>query len=302
MKTFTTVVFGYGFMANSSLRSLKKNKKFKITGVILPDKKSKIYSSTINSQSEIPTLYSDKTQKVYNFIKKLNPDFVIISTFNKILDSKTLKLSNFINIHHGKLPKQKGRASINWAIINGRNQIYITIHKVIAKLDAGPIIYQKKIDIKKNENYKDIKNKINFFLENHLANTIIKYSEKRIMVKKNNSKKETWNSGRNPEDGMINFYEKRKKIINLIRGISDRNFGAYCFLKQKKITVLEAKIASNKIYEGIIPGRIVKIHKNGDVDCLCSDGEIRLKKIVYNNKLIKPSKIINSTRFTLLND
>lgn len=302
MKSFTVVLFGYGFMAKSSLESLINNKKIKIIGLVLPDKKSKYYSTSIINNYNIPKLCNDNLTKVFLFIKKLNPDLVIISTFNKILDSKLLKLSKFINIHHGKLPQQKGRASINWAIIHGRKQIYITIHKVSAKLDAGPIVYQKKIVIKKTDSYIDVKDKINSFLKNNLSKIILNFLEKKIKYKKNNKKYETWNCSRNPEDGMINFYETKRKIINLIRGVKDEKFGAFCFLNEKKIIILDAKIKSKKKYEGIIPGRVTKIYKNGNIDVLCSDGEIQINKIFYRNKILKPKRIINSTRFTLLND
>jgi len=302
MKNFTVVVFGYGFMAKSSLESLVANKRIKVKGLILPDKKNKYYSTSIRNNYNIEKLHTDNVKKIFLFIKKINPDLVIISTFNKILSNQFLKLSKFINIHHGKLPQQKGRASINWAIIHGRNQIYITIHKVSTKLDAGPIIYQKKIFIKKTDSYVIIKNKVNIFLRNNLSKIILKFLKNKINCKKNNQKYETWNCSRNPEDGMINFYEPRQKVLNLIRGSKDKKFGAFCFLKEKKIIILDAKIISKKKYEGIIPGRVTKIYKNGDIDLLCSDGEIRIKEIFYKNKILSPSKIISSTRFTLLND
>ena len=65
---------------------------------------------------------------------------------------------------------------------------------------------------------------------------------------------------------------------------------------------METSINTKRKYEGIIPGRITQIYRNGDVDCLCKDGPITIKKIFYKNKIISPSKIIKSTRDTLLND
>jgi methionyl-tRNA formyltransferase len=298
------IVFAFGFMGNPVFENLSKNKLFDIKGIILP-KNDPLYFSNINKKNikqNIKILHSDKKNKVHEFIKKLSPDIVLISTFNKILDRKTLNLCKFLNIHHGKLPHQKGRASINWAIVMGRKEIYITIHEVVPKLDSGKILYQKKISIGKFENYEKIQNKIYKFIKKNIGSLIQNYLKGKFILKNNNSSNETWNCSRNPEDGMINFYEKRKDVFNLIRSSDSGKFGAFFFLKEKKITILDANINSKKKFEGIIPGRVVKLNKDGSVDCLCADGILTITKISYNNKIIKPAKIIKSTRCTLLND
>ena len=296
------VIFAFGFMGNSVFESLINNKLFEIKGVILPQDNLLYFSNIKKINKKIKILYSDKLSDVYKFIKKLGPDMVIISTFNKILDNKILNLSKFVNIHHGRLPQQKGRASINWAIIMGRKDIYITIHEVIPQLDSGKIILQKKINISKKDNYNKTQNKISLFLKQNIAFIIKKYMDNKFTLKNNDSSKETWNCSRNPEDSMINFFDKRKNVYNLIRGSDGQKFGAFCFLKEKKITILEANIKSKKRFEGIIPGRIVKLNQDNSIDCLCSDGVLTITKISYKNKILKPKKIIKSTRCTLLND
>ncbi len=291
-------------MGKYSLEGLRKNKILKIKGIVVP-KTDKFYYSNIDLKkidNKIKILKSDKKNHVFNFIKNLKPDVVLISTFNKIFEKKILKLSNFINIHHGRLPEQKGRASINWAILMGRNSIYLTFHQVVPKLDSGKIILQKKIDIKKYDNYQTIQNKIGRYIKINISKIILKYLQNRIKLKKNDSKKETWNCSRNPEDGLINFFKKKEDVHNLIRACKSKSFGAFCYLREKKIIILESSIKKNRKFEGIIPGRITQIYKNGNIDCLCKNGPITIKKIFYNDKIMKPSKIIKSTRDTLLND
>ena len=303
-KNLSVVIFAFGFMGKHSFQGLKKNKNLSIKGIIVP-KLNQYYYSNIKLNkinNKIKILKSDKKNQIYNFIKNLKPDVVLISTFNKIFEKKILKLSKFINIHHGRLPKQKGRASINWAILMGRKSIYLTFHQVISKLDSGKIILQKKISIKKNDNYQTIQMKIGNYIQMNISKIILDYLKNKIKLKKNDKKNETWNCSRNPEDSLINFFKKRKDIHNLIRACKDKTFGAFCYLREKKIIIMETSINTKKKYEGIIPGRITQIHRNGDVDCLCKDGPITIKKIFYKNKIISPSKIIKSTRDTLLND
>ena len=290
-------------MGKFAFESFLEKKEFEVKGIILPNANS-IYSTDINEKkinNKVKILSSDNKIKIYNFIKNIQPDLVIVSTFNKILDKKTLSLSKFINIHHGTLPKQKGRASINWALILGRKNIYVTVHEINSNLDAGMIIKQIKFEIKSIDNYSSMQNKINLYLKLYLPKILNEYLNNKIKLKKNLKKNETWNCSRNPEDGMINFFDRRTKIINLIKGLSNKKLGAYCFLKEKKIIILDAREIKMK-FEGIIPGRITKIHKNGSIECLCADGPIIIKKIMYKNNIMKPSSLIKSTRDTLLND
>ena len=163
-------------------------------------------------------------------------------------------------------------------------------------------LLQKKIDIKKYDNYQTIQNKIGRYIKINISKIILKYLQNRIKLKKNDSKKETWNCSRNPEDGLINFFKKKEDVHNLIRACKSKSFGAFCYLREKKIIILESSIKKNRKFEGIIPGRITQIYKNGNIDCLCKNGPITIKKIFYNDKIMKPSKIIKSTRDTLLND
>ena len=303
IKKRSVVIFAFGFMGKYTLKSFQKNNKFLVKGIILP-KTNNLYYSNVNLKKfkKNYVLSTDEKYKIHQFIKKINPDLVIISTFSKILNPNTLKLSNFINIHHGKLPKQKGRAGINWAILMGRDRIYITIHQAIPKLDSGKILLQKKIMINKKDNYYTIKKKIGNFIEKNISKLSNKFLEKKINLKSNLSKNDTWNCSRNSEDSLINFFDKKEHIINQIRACYSLKFGAFCYLKNKKIIILDASINNKKRFEGIIPGRIVKVNINGSVDCLCADGVINIKKIAYKNKIIKPSKIIKSTRNTLIND
>ena len=107
------VLFAFGFMGNSTYQNLIKDDNFSIKGLILP-KKNTLYFENIKNKfkKKTKTLYSDNKKKVYNFIKKLNPDVVLISTFNKVLDNQTIKLSKFINIHHGNFQNKRRQVLI----------------------------------------------------------------------------------------------------------------------------------------------------------------------------------------------
>ena len=88
----------------------------------------------------------------YNYLKKLEPDIVIVIAYGKIIPKKFLNLSKygFINVHASLLPKWRGAAPIQRSIMNLDNQTGISIMKIVEKLDAGPVMQQDKLQINEN--------------------------------------------------------------------------------------------------------------------------------------------------------
>ena len=84
-------------------------------------------------------------------IEKLKPDLVIVVAYGKILPKKLLNLKNilFVNVHASLLPKWRGAAPIQRAIMNMDHETGVSIMKIVPELDAGPVLIQSKIKITK---------------------------------------------------------------------------------------------------------------------------------------------------------
>ncbi|MBM3255655.1 MAG: methionyl-tRNA formyltransferase, partial [Candidatus Omnitrophica bacterium] len=87
------------------------------------------------------------------FLKSLNPDLFIVIAYGQILSQAILDIPRLltVNLHASLLPKYRGAAPINWAIIKGEKTSGVTIMKVIRQMDAGPIILQKKLAIEDSD-------------------------------------------------------------------------------------------------------------------------------------------------------
>ena len=99
------------------------------------------------------------TSKEFNELKKSNPDVVFwLPAYGKIIPSNFLKIKkiNFINIHASLLPKWRGAAPIQRAIMNLDSETGISIMKIMPKIDSGPIMLKAKVALKKNTNYEDL--------------------------------------------------------------------------------------------------------------------------------------------------
>ena len=118
------------------------------------------FSNEINIPVRHPATL--KPQVELEHIKQLKPDIVVVVAYGQIIPSEFLDLQNiiFINIHASLLPKWRGAAPIQRAIMNCDKETGISIMKIEEELDAGPILLKSKIEINKNNNYEELSNKM----------------------------------------------------------------------------------------------------------------------------------------------
>ena len=130
-----------------------------------PKKKNrgqKIYSSPVQQYAESSNLKcrypSDLNEEEYQHIKNLKPAIVIVVAYGKILPKKILDLKDikFLNIHASLLPKWRGAAPIQRAIMNLDKTTGISIMKIVSKLDAGPTLIKSEIPITDETNYESL--------------------------------------------------------------------------------------------------------------------------------------------------
>ena len=114
------------------------------------------YSNKMNIPIRYPALLD--IQEELEHIKKIEPDIVIVVAYGKILPTKLLNLENtmFINVHASLLPKWRGAAPIQRAIMNCDSETGISIMKIEPKLDTGPILMKSKIKITKEINHEEL--------------------------------------------------------------------------------------------------------------------------------------------------
>lgn len=236
-----------------------------------------------------------------NEIEKYNPDYIFVINWRTIFSEKLLSIPKYgtIGIHASDLPKYRGFAPVNWAIINGEKNIAITIFYLDKNVDTGEIIQKEYIDILYKDDINSMMKKVKY-----------KYYQmfEKLVLNLNNikSKKQvgnvTYTCKRKPEDGEINFlFQDSLSIYNLIRSLTYPYPMAFCKLNEKYIFINKAKIKKDKKYVGVIPGRVVSINKDsGSIDILCKDGyileiiQIHISKTFEYKKeeFINPAKVV----------
>lgn len=257
--------------------------------------------TNLAQQANIP-LFTDTSQKTIKaLILKLQPDCVVVSSYNQILPPSLIELSTFINVHYSPLPQYRGRANVNWAIINDEPCAAISIHKISPDLDEGNILFQQLIPIRLNDTIADLYDRLNQIQQQNLGETVVKAFNGYAGVKQNNAEA-TYGCTRLPEDGEINWAASTRSIDCLIRALVAPFPGAYTYFQGKKLLIWQAKSVDNPpVFVGRIPGRIIARSKTeGFVDVLTGDGVLRIYEVqLAGEEKTAATNIIKSVKSTL---
>lgn len=263
--------------------------KYKVDLVVTKEDKpagrgKKIQSSFVKKvalENNIKILQPNKIKEIITDIKKINPDLIITCAYGQILPKEILDIPKLgcINVHASLLPKLRGGAPIEHAIMDGYKETGITIMYMSEQMDAGDIISQKKIKID-NDNFTSLHDKLNDIACNLLLETlpsIIDKTNKRIAQ---DEKAVTYGMTIKKEDEQIDFNNNKEKILNQIKGLSHHR-GAFCYFDNKVMKIWDAKIGDQKSSKE--NGEIINIYKNG-IGVKVKDGEIIFTEIQLEGK------------------
>ena len=239
------VFMGTPDFAKESLEALY-NEKYNIIAVITnPDRPKgrgmKMIASPVKefaTQNSIPVLQPDKISEIKEELSELNPDLFCVVAYGKILPKDILDIPKLgsINVHGSLLPKYRGAAPIQWAVINGDKKTGITTMYMDAGMDTGDIILQEEVKIDEDETTGELWERLSKIGGKLLVETIKKIENKTAPRIKQGSNF-TMAPMLNKEMAHINWEEKdATEIKNLIRGLNPI-MGAYTFFNGKKIKI-----------------------------------------------------------------
>ena len=160
-----------------------------------------------------------------------------------------------INLHASLLPKYRGAAPINWALINGDTQTGITIFQIKSKVDTGNILLQELIDISDQDTYGSVYERLSYIGAKALVDSLDHIESGDIQTIPQCHDLATKAPKIYPQMGEIDWGKSAESIKHLIHGLSPAP-GAYCYYGKKRIKLLKAEF-SEETLPGI-PGTIVR--------------------------------------------
>jgi methionyl-tRNA formyltransferase len=249
----------------------------------------------------VPVIADISMAAVEQAVTDFNPDCTVVATFDRILPPRILNRGRFVNVHYAPLPRCRGRAVVNWALLNGESEWAITIHAIAPDLDAGNVLYQKRVPIGPDDTVGGLYNAWNEILRGVLAETVERYINGYTGEPQDESAA-TYGCTRVPDDGEIDWSDSTEHIYALVRSLGPPYPSAYTYLETRRILIARAApVQDGRRYVGRVPGRIVgRSRQNGHVDVLTGDGVLRIHEVGADDSAVGPaSAVITSTRQTL---
>lgn len=250
----------------------------------------------------IPVTPWQGLEELAHFVTSRRPAAVVISSFNLVLPSSILRLSRFINVHYSLLPQYRGRANVNWAIINGEHRVGISIHLVDPDLDSGNLLFQCSVPIGPEDSATSIYERLNAIQQRELGPAVVRAIAGFAGTPQNHGEA-TYGCGRVPDDGEIDWSQPTVSIDRLIRALAPPFPGAFTHLETDPLVIARAAPVPNPpIYAGRVPGRILRRSRaEGWVDVLTGDGVLRIFEVIPSGSqsVCGATSFIRSTRQTL---
>ncbi|MCI5745787.1 MAG: methionyl-tRNA formyltransferase [Erysipelotrichaceae bacterium] len=290
MKKARIVFFGTPEFASYILAKLIEEK-YEIVGVVTqPDKpvgRKKILTPSlvkkVAMENNIKVYQPISLRKDYDFLYDLDADLFISAAYGQILPHEVLNIAkiNNINVHGSLLPKYRGGAPIQRAIINGDTYTGVCIMKMVDKMDAGCVYAKREVKIDINDNTTSLFAKMQEVGADLLLEVLPDIIENKLQGEIQDDTKATYAYNIKREEEKIDFNQNVDVVFNLIRALS-LTPGAYCLYKGKQMKIFQAKIYS--ICEDSNTIGQIKIFDKVNLCVRCKNGYLQICELQIEGK------------------
>jgi len=203
----------------------------------------RILAEKLNIKTISPKKFSLQTVKLINQIK---PDFILIFAYGKIIPTKKINCQKLLNIHPSLLPKLRGPSPIRYSILQGCSETGVSLMLIDDQIDHGPIISQKKIRLKPDENYLTLREKVKDASLKLIKKDLPKYLQNKLKPKDQDHSQASYTKLIKKSNGLIDLSDPIEKIERKIRAFNPWP-GTFIKLDGKILKIHSAKIINNKL-------------------------------------------------------
>ncbi len=235
----------------------------------------------------------NREPEVLEALEKLELDFILVLAFAQFLGSRVLSMPKLgcFNIHTSILPKYRGAAPIQYALLNGDTSTGVSIQKMVKEMDAGDLVHFDEVSITPEETGESLYNKLKLKAAVSTNALIEKIQANKLIYTPQDPAGVSFAPTIKKEDGFLNFKESDfNRIKNQIKAF-DPWPGTYCFLNNQRLKVFEVE----KLPRKLSPGETSIDH--GQLSVGTKDGAIRLAKVqLEGKKVCSDTELLNGLK------
>lgn len=216
-------------------------------------------------------------------LRNLAPDIIVVAAFGQIIPKNILELPSFgcINIHASLLPKYRGAAPIQQAVIDGEKESGVTIQKMGTGIDTGDMIAKVVVPLAEDETGGSLFDKLAAAGADLLIKTLPDIFQGRAVYEKQPEESPTPYAGMiTKEMGRMDFHKDAEELERLVRGLNPWP-SAYTFLNGKTLKIWKSRVSEEKTDMG--PGTVIAADKSG-IHVSCGTGVLILTEIQLEGK------------------
>jgi methionyl-tRNA formyltransferase len=177
-------------------------------------------------------------------VRGLNPDFLFSFYYRSMLGRALLAIPRrgAFNMHGSLLPRYRGRAPVNWAVLHGETRTGATLHEMVEKPDAGRIVDQEAVAILPDDLAVEVFGKVTAAAERVLARSLPGLVDGSAVLRAQDLSQGSYFGGRKPEDGRIDWSRPARRVHDLVRAVAPPYPGAFTEFEGRRLRVLRTRL------------------------------------------------------------
>lgn len=230
-------------------------------------------------KNNIEVFQPENIKTDYQRIIDINPDIIVTAAYGQMIPAELIDNYIMVNIHGSLLPRYRGGAPIQRAIMNGDTTTGVTLMYMAQKMDSGAIIAQREISIEEDDTTTSLMRKLSYIGRDLLVENLEDILNKQINSIPQDESHVTFAYNLNKNDEILNFNQPTYLVMRQLNGLLDEP-AASIFINDVRIKVF--KLAKSDIISSMKPGTVVSIDKELHVKTL--DGAVRIMELSEQGK------------------
>ncbi|HAO9169568.1 TPA: bifunctional UDP-4-amino-4-deoxy-L-arabinose formyltransferase/UDP-glucuronic acid oxidase ArnA [Escherichia coli] len=206
-------------------------------------------------------------------IAQLSPEVIFSFYYRHLICDEILQLApaGAFNLHGSLLPKYRGRAPLNWVLVNGETETGVTLHRMVKRADAGAIVAQLRIAIAPDDIAITLHHKLCHAARQLLEQTLPAIKHGNILEIAQRENEATCFGRRTPEDSFLEWHKPASVLHNMVRAVADPWPGAFSYVGNQKFTVWSSRVHSHA--PAAQPGSVISV---APLLIACGDGALEI--------------------------